>query len=174
MPRRCIICTNTSVGHARVEHIELLGKSLVAPSNDVALEKLSTLVGVNASICTIFKLSQRIPKIKKLGIQIVLTPYEDHNDVLSCFDCISTLESLETLKLSITNPVIKKGRVFPVTDGALKLPCNLKKLHLSGMGFPWEYINDIASSQLSNCDSTPFRVHVGMLKIIVFHMLSFF
>ncbi|XP_047975120.1 putative late blight resistance protein homolog R1A-10 [Salvia hispanica] len=128
-----------------LEHIEILGKSLVAPSHVVSLEKLSTLVGVNASICTIFNLSQRIPNIKKLGIQIEVTPYEDHNDLLSCFDCISTLESLETLKLSITNPVIKKGNVFPMIDGALKLPCNLKKLHLSGMGFPWKYMNDIAS-----------------------------
>ncbi|XP_047944719.1 putative late blight resistance protein homolog R1C-3 [Salvia hispanica] len=138
-----------------LEHIEILGKSLVAPSHVVSLEKLSTLVGVNASICTIFKLSQRIPNIKKLGIQIELTPYEDCNDLLSCFDCISRLESLETLKLSITNPVIKKGRVFPVIDGALKLPCNLKKLHLSGMGFPWKYMNDIAS--LPNLEALKLR-----------------
>ena len=128
-----------------LEHIEILGKSLVAPSHVVSLEKLSTLVGVNASICTIFNLSQRIPNIKKLGIQIELTPYEDHNDLLSCFDYISTLESLETLKLSITNPVIKKGNVFPVIDGALKFPCNLKKLHLSGTGFPWKYMHAIGS-----------------------------
>ncbi|XP_042018107.1 putative late blight resistance protein homolog R1A-10 [Salvia splendens] len=138
-----------------LEHIEMLGKSLVAPSHVVSLKKLSTLVGANASICTIFKLSQRIPNIKKLGIQIELTPYEDHNDLLSCFDCISTLESLETLKLSITNPVIKKGHVFPVIDGALKLPCHLKKLHLSGMGFPWKYMNDIAS--LPNLEALKLR-----------------
>ncbi|XP_042013233.1 putative late blight resistance protein homolog R1A-10 [Salvia splendens] len=128
-----------------LEHIEILGKSLVAPSHVVSLKKLSTLLGVNASICTIFKLSQRLPKIKKLGIQIEFKPYEDHNDLLNCFDCISTLESLETLKLSITNPVIKNGDVFLVTLRSLKLPVNMKKLHLSGMGFPWEYMNDIAS-----------------------------
>ncbi|XP_042013080.1 putative late blight resistance protein homolog R1A-10 [Salvia splendens] len=138
-----------------LEHIEILGKSLAAPSHVVSLEKLTTLVGVNASICTIFNLSQRIPNIKKLGIQIEVTPYEDHNDLLSCFDCISTLESLETLKLSITNPVIKKGHVFPMIDGALKLPCNLKKLHLSGMGFPWKYMNDIAS--LPNLEALKLR-----------------
>ncbi|XP_047954303.1 uncharacterized protein LOC125200646 [Salvia hispanica] len=138
-----------------LEHIEILGKSLVAPSHVVSLEKLSTLIGVNASICTILKLSQRIPNIKKLEIQIEVTPYEDHNDLLSCFDYISTLESLEILKLSITNPVIKKGNVFPVTDGALKLPCNLKKLHLSGMGFPWKYMNDIAS--LPNLEALKLR-----------------
>ncbi|XP_042016062.1 putative late blight resistance protein homolog R1A-10 isoform X2 [Salvia splendens] len=129
----------------KLKHIEILGKILVAPSHDVSLKKLSTLVGVNASICTIFELSQRIPNIKKLGIQIELTPYEDHSDLLSCFGCISTLKRLETLKLSITNPVIKKSHDFPMTDGALKLPCNLKKLHLSGMGFPWKYMDDIAS-----------------------------
>ncbi|XP_047962697.1 putative late blight resistance protein homolog R1A-10 [Salvia hispanica] len=136
-----------------LEHIEILGKSLVAPSHVVSLEKLSTLVGVNASICTISKVSKRIPNIKKLGIQIEVKPYEDCNDLLSCFDNISSLECLVTLKLSITNPVIKKGRVFPVRS--LKLPVNLKKLHLSGMGFPWEYMNDIAS--LPNLEALKLR-----------------
>ncbi|XP_047954331.1 putative late blight resistance protein homolog R1A-10 isoform X2 [Salvia hispanica] len=138
-----------------LEHIEILGKSLVAPSHVVSLEKLTTLVGVNASICTILKLSQRIPNIKKLGIQIELTPYEDHKDFLSCFDFISTLETLGTLKLSITNPVIKKGNVFPVIDGALTLPCNLKKLHLSGMGFPWKYMDGIVC--LPNLEALKLR-----------------
>ncbi|XP_047957070.1 putative late blight resistance protein homolog R1A-10 [Salvia hispanica] len=128
-----------------LEHIEILGKSLAAPSHVVSLEKLKTLVGVNASICIVSELSRRIPNIKKLGIQIELTPYDDHNDLLSCFGCISTFKSLETLKLSITNPVVKHGHVYPVTPHSLKLPRNLKKLHLSGTGFPWEYMDVIGS-----------------------------
>ncbi|XP_047973240.1 putative late blight resistance protein homolog R1A-10 [Salvia hispanica] len=128
-----------------LEHIEILGKSLVSPPDVASLEKLSTLVGVNASICTVLNLSRRIPNIKKLGIRIELTPYDDHNDVLSCFGCTSTLRSLKTLKISIANPVVKHGHVFPVTPGLLKLPRNLEKLHLSGMGFPWEYMNVIGS-----------------------------
>ncbi|XP_047964398.1 putative late blight resistance protein homolog R1A-10 [Salvia hispanica] len=127
-----------------LEHIEILGKSLVAPSHVASLKNLKTLVGVNASICTVLELSKRIPNIRKLGIQIELTPYDDHNNLLSCFDCISTLE-LDILKLSITNPVVKKDHAFPVTPGSLKLPHNLKKLHLSGMGFPWEYMDVVGS-----------------------------
>ncbi|XP_047962787.1 putative late blight resistance protein homolog R1B-12 isoform X2 [Salvia hispanica] len=129
----------------KLEHIEILGKGLVVPSHVASLEKLSTLVGVNASISAIFKLSCRIPKIKKLGIQIEITPSEDLNDLLSCLGCISRLGSLETLKLCITNPVINHNHVFVMNPRSLKFPCTLKKLHLSGMGFPWKYMNIIGS-----------------------------
>ncbi|XP_047942740.1 putative late blight resistance protein homolog R1C-3 [Salvia hispanica] len=125
-----------------LKHIEILGKSLAASSNIAQLKKLSTLVGVNASICTITELFKRIPNIRKLGIEIEQTPYDNHNDLLSFFLCISTLESLKTLKLSITNPVVRHGHVFPVT---LKLPPDLRKLHLSGMGFPLEYMDVIGN-----------------------------
>ncbi|XP_047964343.1 putative late blight resistance protein homolog R1A-10 isoform X2 [Salvia hispanica] len=128
-----------------LEHIEISGKSLVSPSHVASLRKLSTIVGVNASISTLLELSRRIPNIKKLGIQIELTPYDDHNDLLSCFGCISTLGSLETLKFSIINPVVNHGRIFQVTPGSLRLPRNLKKLHLSGMSLPWEYMDVIGS-----------------------------
>ena len=128
-----------------LEHIEILGKSLAAPSNVAPLEKLTTIVGVNASICTIPRLSITIPNLKKLGIQIELTPYDERNDILRCFVYISKVESLQTLKFSIRNPVVKHGHVFPVAPGSLKLPRNLKKLYLSGMGFPWEYMDVIGS-----------------------------
>ncbi|XP_057789235.1 putative late blight resistance protein homolog R1C-3 isoform X2 [Salvia miltiorrhiza] len=125
-----------------LEHIEILGKSLVAPSHSASLEKLSTLAGVNASICTISEHFPKVPCIRKLGVRIELTPYDDHNDLLSCFGCISTLESLEMLKCSITNPVVMYDYVFP---GSLMFPRGLKKLHLSGMGFSWEYMDVIGS-----------------------------
>ncbi|XP_057784514.1 putative late blight resistance protein homolog R1A-10 [Salvia miltiorrhiza] len=130
-----------------LEHIEILGKSLVAPDHVVSLEKLSTLVGMNTSICTILRLSKRIPNIKKLGIQLELTPCDDHNDILSCFGCISTLGSLRTLKCSIINPMLKSGHghAISATPSSLMLALGLKKLHLSGMGFPWEYMDVIGS-----------------------------
>ncbi|KAL1542534.1 putative late blight resistance protein R1A-10 [Salvia divinorum] len=134
-----------------LEHIEILGKSLVAPSHVASLEKLKTLVGVNADICTISELSKRIPTIEKLGIQIDLRPYDDYNDLLSCFGCISTIRiCLNILKFSTTNPVIKHGHVFPVTPGSLKLPHQLRKLHLSGLGLPWEYMDVIGSMPILN------------------------
>ncbi|XP_057789288.1 uncharacterized protein LOC131006138 [Salvia miltiorrhiza] len=126
-----------------LEHIEILGKSLVAPCHSTSLEKLSTLVGVNASISTILEHSWKFPCIRKLGVQIELTPYDDHNDLLSCFGCISRLESLEILKCSITNPVAKYDYVFP--SSLIIFPRGLKKLHLSGMSFPWEYMDVIGS-----------------------------
>ncbi|XP_057789273.1 putative late blight resistance protein homolog R1A-10 [Salvia miltiorrhiza] len=126
-----------------LEHIEILGKSLVAPCRSDSLEKLSTLLGVNASICTTLEHSWKFPCIRKLGVLIELTPYDDHNDLSSCFGCISTLESLETLKCSITNPVAKYDYVFP--SSLIIFPPGLKKLHLSGMCFPWEYMDVIGS-----------------------------
>ncbi|KAL1542509.1 putative late blight resistance protein R1A-10 isoform X3 [Salvia divinorum] len=128
-----------------LEHIEILGKSLIAPPHVASLKKLSTLVGVNTSICTLSELSGRIPNIRKLGIQIEVTPYDDHNDLLSCFGCISTLRDLETLKFSVVNPVVKHGHVSSVTPESLRFPRNLIKLHLSGMGLPWEYMDVIGS-----------------------------
>ncbi|XP_057789230.1 putative late blight resistance protein homolog R1C-3 [Salvia miltiorrhiza] len=125
-----------------LEHIEILGKSFVAPCHSASLEKLSTLVGVNASICTILELSRKVPCIKTLGVQIELTPYDDCSDLLSCFDCVSTIENLETLKCSIVNPLIKYDHAFP---SSLKLLRWLGKLHLSGMGFSWEYMDVIGS-----------------------------
>ncbi|XP_057789229.1 putative late blight resistance protein homolog R1C-3 [Salvia miltiorrhiza] len=126
-----------------LEHIELLGKSLVAPSHYAYLEKLSTLVGVNASICTILELSRKVPCIRKLGVQIELTPYDDHGDLLSCFGCVSTLGRVETLKYSIINPVVKYDYAF--ASSLMMFPGGLKKLHLSGMGFSWEYMDVIGS-----------------------------
>ncbi|XP_047957734.1 putative late blight resistance protein homolog R1A-10 [Salvia hispanica] len=134
-----------------LEHLEILGKSLVAPSHVASLKKLKTLVGVNANIRTIMVLSRRIPNIEKLGIQIDLRPFDDSNDLLSCFGCISTfISSLNILKFSTTNPVIKNGQIFPVTPGSLKLPHHLSKLHLSGLGLPWEYMDVTGSMPTLN------------------------
>ncbi|XP_057789226.1 putative late blight resistance protein homolog R1C-3 [Salvia miltiorrhiza] len=123
-----------------LEHIEILGKSLIAPCHSASLKKLSTLVGMDASIFTILKLSHKVPYIRKLVVQ---TPYDDHHDLLSCFGCISTLESLEILKFSIIDPEIKYYDAF--SSALMMLPRRLVKLHLSGMGFPWEYMNAIGS-----------------------------
>ncbi|XP_057797010.1 putative disease resistance RPP13-like protein 2 [Salvia miltiorrhiza] len=101
---------------------------------------------VNASICTILKLFRRVPCLKKLGVHIELTPYDDHNDLLRCVGHISTLGSLETLKYSIINPVVKYDYAF--RSSLMKLPRRLKKLHLSGMGFPWNYMDVIGSLPL--------------------------
>ncbi|XP_042013729.1 putative late blight resistance protein homolog R1A-10 isoform X2 [Salvia splendens] len=130
-----------------LEHIEILGKSLLAPHHHVAsLEKLLTLVGVNANIGTILELSRRIPSVRKLGVRIELRPRDDNNDLLSCFRSISTLESLETLKCCIINPVIQRGYGVPTTPSSLMMPRGLIKLHLSGMSFPWDYMAVIGSS----------------------------
>ncbi|XP_057789280.1 putative late blight resistance protein homolog R1C-3 isoform X2 [Salvia miltiorrhiza] len=126
-----------------LEHIEILGKSLVAPSHSTSLEKLSALIGVNASIYTVLDLSKKVPCIRKLGVQIELTPYDDHDDLISYFGCVSTLESLKILKCSIINPVVKYGYAFP--SSLLTFPSVLKKLHLSGMCFSWEHMDVIGS-----------------------------
>ncbi|KAL8479360.1 hypothetical protein ACS0TY_026287 [Phlomoides rotata] len=82
------------------------------------------------------------PESKEVGIKIELAP--DAADPLYCFDHISHLTNLESLKCVIVNPAFKLGVVSPV----LSFPCfsfSLKKLSLSGMGYPWKEMRNIAS-----------------------------
>ncbi|KAL8494016.1 hypothetical protein ACS0TY_024988 [Phlomoides rotata] len=84
----------------------------------------------------------RVPNLKKLGIKIELAP--DAADPLYCIDHISHLTNLESLKCVIVNPAFKLGVVSPV----LSFPCflfSLKKLGLSGKGYPWKEMRNVTS-----------------------------
>ncbi|XP_042011402.1 putative late blight resistance protein homolog R1A-10 [Salvia splendens] len=128
-------------------HIEIPGKDLVAPYHVASLENLSTLIGVNANICTIIELLRKAPRARKLDVRIELTPYDDQTNLLSFFSWISSHKDLEILKCSITNPWAKYLYLAPpaAIPSPLMLPHLLRKLHLSGMGFPWEYVDVVGS-----------------------------
>ncbi|KAL8490361.1 hypothetical protein ACS0TY_026031 [Phlomoides rotata] len=122
----------------RLKHLQVKGYDL--PSlGDTFLQELITLSDVTTHSCMVLN---RVSNLKKLGIKIELTP--DAADPLYCFGHISHLTKLESLKCVIVNPEFKLGVVFPV----LSFPCfsfSLKKLSLSGMGYPWKEMSNIAS-----------------------------
>lgn len=128
-----------------LKHIEILGRNLPNPNRAVSLPKLSTLVGVGIGSCT-REVLERLPNIKKLGIRIELSP---GGDVYRSFDHIWKLENLDTLKYIIVNPEVEYGyecvTVAPPTPPVSKFPSSLRKLHLSGLGYPWEYMEVIGS-----------------------------
>ncbi|KAI3464223.1 hypothetical protein Pfo_020886 [Paulownia fortunei] len=93
---------------------------------------------VSAHSCTKGVL-ESIPNLKKLGIRIELAA-----EPLSCFDHISHLHELESLKCVIVNPELKSEVVAPPIPLSI-FPSGLKKLSLSGFGYPWEEMSKIAS-----------------------------
>ncbi|KAL8490277.1 hypothetical protein ACS0TY_025983 [Phlomoides rotata] len=122
----------------RLKHLQVKGYDL--PNvGDTFLQELITLSDVTTRSCMVLN---RVPNLKKLGIKIELAP--NATDPLCCFDHISHLTKLKSLRCVIVNPFFKIGVVSPV----LSFTCfsfSLKKLSLSGMGYPWEEMSKIAS-----------------------------
>ncbi|XP_057770817.1 putative late blight resistance protein homolog R1A-4 [Salvia miltiorrhiza] len=119
-----------------LKHLHVTGRSLTTPQCGVILPNLSTLLDVSAQNCT-YELFQGIPNLKKLGIQIELDP-DDHGIPFHCLDNVSSLSNLESLECVIVNPEFKI-EVAPIP----MFPLGLKKLSLSGLGYPWEHMSVI-------------------------------
>ncbi|KAL8494682.1 hypothetical protein ACS0TY_025498 [Phlomoides rotata] len=122
----------------RLKHLQVKGYDL--PNvGDTSLQELITLSDVTTRSCNVLS---RVPNLKKLGITIELAP--NATNPLCCFDHISHLTKLKSLRCVIVNPFFKLGVVSPV----LSFSCfsfSLEKLSLSGMGYPWEEMSKIAS-----------------------------
>ncbi|KAH6782518.1 hypothetical protein C2S51_007811 [Perilla frutescens var. frutescens] len=123
-----------------LRHLRIMGSSLLDPSEGTYLPNLLTL-HVNSHSCTedVFK---SIPYVRKLGIKIELQP--DAAETLSCFEHISLLGKLESLKCVIVNPRLRSGVVVP-PHHLLNLPIHLKKLSLNGLGYSWKCMSAIGS-----------------------------
>lgn len=120
-----------------LKHLQVMGSDLPLPRG--SLENLSTLSNVSCRSCKEGVL-RATPNIKKLGIRIELVPGYGGMS-LSCLDHLYRFGiPLESLKCVIANPesVVPLG-VVP------KFPITLSKLSLSGLGYPWEEMNKIAS-----------------------------
>ncbi|KAG8378913.1 hypothetical protein BUALT_Bualt07G0034100 [Buddleja alternifolia] len=119
-----------------LRHLQVMGSDLHDPCGG-SLPNLVTLLDVNAHNCT-KEVLEGIPNLKKLGIQIELS-LED-TEALSFFDHLVHLRQLESLKFVVVNPNTRSQVVAPISI----LPPSLKKLSLSGFGYPWEYMKTIA------------------------------
>ncbi|KAK4427080.1 putative late blight resistance proteinR1A-10 [Sesamum alatum] len=67
----------------------------------------------------------------------------DAAETSSCFDHLADLHQLESLKCFVVNPN-PKLHVVALPNHISFFPLCLKKLTLSGLGFPWEYMSSIA------------------------------
>ncbi|KAH6788478.1 hypothetical protein C2S51_003484 [Perilla frutescens var. frutescens] len=137
-----------------LKHIQIMGKDLPNPlCRASSLKNLSTLLSVS-----VHSLNERvlegIPNLTKLGIQIELAP-DDDGKFLNCFDRISSLNKLESLKCVIMNPELRF--VAPPPLALSMFPSSLKKLHLSGLGYSWEYIRVIGL--LPNLEALKLRCY---------------
>ncbi|XP_057810280.1 disease resistance protein RPP13-like [Salvia miltiorrhiza] len=126
-----------------LQHIQVMGSDLPTPnSDDVALNKLITLLDVSANSCT-REVLKRIPNLKELGINVELKPYDDDDDERnpsSCLGYISQLQNLAALSYGIRNPEMK----YEFNTISLSMfPSSLTTLVLGGLGYPWKYLNDI-------------------------------
>ncbi|KAK4427046.1 hypothetical protein Salat_1473500 [Sesamum alatum] len=123
-----------------LSHLHVMGSDLPDPNFEGAcLPNLFALLGISARSCT-KKILERIPNLQKLGIQIELAL--DVVEPLRCFDRLASLQ-LESLKCVIMNPNSILLVVVPAPPVSI-FPSNLKKLTLSGLRLPWEYMSAIA------------------------------
>ncbi|KAG8378764.1 hypothetical protein BUALT_Bualt07G0019000 [Buddleja alternifolia] len=133
-----------------LRHLQVMGSDLLNPTTatrgdhdgsvDLLLENLVALVGVSAHSCTPGVL-ERIPNLKKLGIQIEPVSAENAVETLSFLNHLSILQHLESLKCIVTHPYFW-SQVAPIPHD---LPESLRKITLSGCGFHWEYMSAIGS-----------------------------
>lgn len=121
-------------------HLQVMGGRLPNPKCGGGLPKLSTLLDVSAESCT-RKVLRRIPNLKRLGIRIELVP-NDKGNPFRRLNRISRLQRLQSLKCVVVNPQILSEVVAPPAPISM-FPSSLKKLTLSGFGYPWEYMNII-------------------------------
>ncbi|KAL0385109.1 UNVERIFIED_CONTAM: putative disease resistance protein RXW24L [Sesamum radiatum] len=139
----------------QLRHLEVIGSDLPKPSSDIAcLPNLLTLSGISSHSCTT-EVLERIPNLVKLGIQIRSAPDNDFVEPLFGFDCLANLDQLDTLKCCVLNPIGRSQIAISVSPHAQIFPSNIRKLTLSGLGFPWEYMSTIA--QLQNLRALKLR-----------------
>lgn len=129
-----------------LNHLQIVGGCLRNPSCGNLSPKLSTLLEVDSRSCT-KKVLKRIPKLKKLGIQIELAPDGNNGESFRCLNRISRLRRLESLKCVVVNPELTTDEVVPPPVPRSMFPSGLKKLSLSGLGYPWEYMSIIGKLQ---------------------------
>ncbi|KAL0335779.1 UNVERIFIED_CONTAM: hypothetical protein Sradi_4789800 [Sesamum radiatum] len=129
-----------------LRHLQVMGSNLPDPTAQGAcLPNLLTLLDISTRSCT-KEVLRRIPNLKKLGTRIQLPLDVAEAEPLCWFDHLVHLANhryLESFKCSIVNPS-PKLQVLGRSCTSYTLLSNLRKLTLSGLGFPWEYMIYIA------------------------------
>ncbi|KAL1534704.1 late blight resistance protein R1-A-like [Salvia divinorum] len=130
-----------------LKHLHVTGRSLTSPQCGVILPNLSTILDVSAQSCT-DELFKGIPNLKTLGIRIELDPNEDGSIPFTFLDSVLGLSSLESLECVVVNPEFRARFGQQPQPAPIQIfPLGLRKLSLSGLGYPWEHMSVIGELQ---------------------------
>ncbi|XP_057787945.1 putative late blight resistance protein homolog R1A-10 [Salvia miltiorrhiza] len=122
-----------------LKHLEIIGRNLPNPTHGAVLPNLRKLLDVGAHSCG-KEVLESIPNLRKLRLQIELAP--DSTQALSLFDHVSCLEELKSIQCVIVNPEVLCEPIVPPPALAMSVE-SLKKLSLSGSGYPWQDMSKI-------------------------------
>ncbi|KAL9177984.1 hypothetical protein ABFS82_01G095800 [Erythranthe guttata] len=123
----------------KLKQLYCKGFDLPPPPDNCHLENLLTVSGVSVHSCTMEVLS-RIPKLTRIAVQIESA--HDSTETFNFFDHVASLyEKFQSFKCVVVNPNLSSQIVRSVPN----FPMNIRKISLSGCGFPWENMEVIAS-----------------------------
>ncbi|KAL3628911.1 hypothetical protein CASFOL_027957 [Castilleja foliolosa] len=161
----------------KLRHLHCMGYDLPDPfmiDGSVFLKNLSTLSGVSAQSCTEGVL-KRMPKLTKIGIRIVQSTHNDAVENFDFFGNFSSLnDSLDSFKCVVVDPVFGTHD-FVSSNISPSFAMCLRKITLSGCGFPWDYmsvIGELPKLQLLKLRRHAFRGKVCDLSGDAFKFLS--
>ncbi|EYU32840.1 hypothetical protein MIMGU_mgv1a019980mg, partial [Erythranthe guttata] len=123
----------------KLKQLYCKGFDLPPPPDDCHLESLLTISGVSVHSCTVEVLS-RIPKLTRIAVQIESA--HDSTETFSFFGHLASVyDEFVSFKCVVVNPNLSSQIVRSVPN----FPMSIRKISLSGCGFPWENMEVIAS-----------------------------
>ncbi|XP_047954094.1 putative late blight resistance protein homolog R1A-4 [Salvia hispanica] len=125
--------------------INVKGRDLPTPNSNsnAILDKVYFISGVGTKSCT-REILKRIPNLRCLYISTVRKPYDeddDSNSLSGLANISEELQNLTCLSYAVDQPDMKWETMVPLS----MFPSSLTILKLSGLGYPWQYMNDIGS-----------------------------
>ncbi|KAK4438511.1 putative late blight resistance proteinR1A-10 [Sesamum alatum] len=136
----------------QLRHIQFMGADLPDPYG-AFLPNLLTLSNVGSHSCS-KEVFEATPKLMKLGVRVELA--EDVAAPLCLLDHLALLIQLESFKCIVVDPARGLQIVARPTSVSI-FPSTLKKITLSGCGFPWEDMKVLA--QLPNLEALKLRCY---------------
>ncbi|KAK4394852.1 putative late blight resistance proteinR1A-4 [Sesamum angolense] len=138
----------------QLRHIQFMGGDLPDPCG-AFLPNLLSLSNVSGHSCS-KQVFEATPNLMKLGVCIELTEDTAAAAPLCLLDYVTLLNQLESFKCIIVNPT-REFQVVARPDSVSIFPSTLRKITLSGCGFPWEDMKILA--QLPNLEALKLRCY---------------
>ncbi|XP_047953188.1 uncharacterized protein LOC125199032 [Salvia hispanica] len=128
-----------------LQYLEVWDRDLPTPNSNsnAILDRVSDLLGVTTKSCTT-EILKRIPNLSCLSLIMMQKPYDEDDDSNSLSGLANISEELQNLKIlsiDVVNPDMKWDTMVPLS----MFPSSLLTLTLTGLGYPWQYMNEIGS-----------------------------